>query len=180
MCSTRILTVAISLVAISSVPALAQPVITAGPMLGRHFLFISAGGGPPPVPPVIVPPIMMGLQAAHLSEDQQNQVDQIMRSNREQIRPLIQQLQAVHQQIADKLLAPGTITEGDLAPLEDQAAQLDAKIQRLALNASVKVRGLLTPDQVTRMAQFHQKMAALQAQMKKLMTSEQSTPGPTP
>jgi len=98
-----------------------------------------------------------------------------MQHNRAQTAPLIQQLEAIHEQIANKLLTSGTVTSGDLAPLESQAAQLDAQIQQQSLDASVQIRSLLTNDQVSRMAQFHEKMAALQAQMKALMIEAAST-----
>jgi uncharacterized membrane protein len=163
-----------------SLPAWAQPMVIQAPDgPGNHF-FIAAGGGFPLPPPMIIPPLLMGMQAAHLSADQQKQVNQILQSNRSQTAPLIQQLQAVHEQIANKLLAPGTISASDLAPLEEQAAQLDAQIQQQALDASVQIRALLTPDQVARMAQFHQKMSALQAQMKSLMNEAAPPPAPGP
>ena len=164
-----------------SLPARAQPVVITAPGPGNHF-FVSTGGGFPPPPMMIPPPVLMGMQAAHLTTDQQKQVNQILQSNRSQTAPLIQQLQSVHEQIANKLLAPGTISASELAPLEDQAAQLDAQIQQQALAASVQIRAILTPDQVARMAQFHQKMSALQQQMKSLMdeTSQQPTSEPTP
>lgn len=165
-----------------SLPAWAQRVVIQAPDGGNHFFFLSAGEGFPPLPPMIIPPLLMGMQAAHLTADQQNQVNQILQSNRSQTASLIQQLQSVHEQIADKLLASGTVSVSDLTPLENQAAQLDAQIQQQTLNASVQIRAILTPDQVTRMAQFHQKMAALQAQMKSLMSeaSQQPTPEPAP
>jgi protein CpxP len=164
-----------------SVPGWAQPVVLTGPGPGTHF-FISTGGGLPPLPPMIVPPLMMGLQAAHLSAEQRKQMGQIMQSNASQTAPLVEQLRSVHEQIADKLLAPGTVTAADLAPLESQATQLDGEIQQQSLNASIRIRGILTPDQVVRMAQFHKKMAALQAQMRDLMkeTSPSAEPPPAP
>ena len=164
-----------------SLPAWAQPMVIRAPEPGNHF-FISPDGGFPPLPPMIIPPLLVGMRAAHLTADQQNQVNQILQSNRSQTAPLIQQLQSVHQQIANKLFAPGPVSASDLAPLEDQAAQLDAQIQQQALNASVQIRAILTADQVARMAQFHQKMAALQAQMNNLMheASQKSTADPTP
>jgi ferredoxin-NADP reductase len=168
----KVLGFLISLMSGFSAASWAQPVVTA-PGPGKHFFFLSTGSGFPPLPPGIIPPVMMGLQAAHLSADQQKQVNQIVQSNHSQTAPLIDQLESVHKQIADKLLAPGAVSAGDLALLENRAAQLDAQIQQQALNASLQVRALLTPDQVARMAQFHQKMAALQAQMKSLMSEAQ-------
>lgn len=164
-----------------SLPAWAQPVVITGPGPGRHF-FISTAGGFPPLPPMIIPPLLMGMRAAHLTAHQQNQVSRILRTNGSQTAPLIQQLELVHEQIANKLLAPGKVSISELAPLEDRAAQLDAQIQQRALNASVKIRAILTPEQVARMAQFHRKMAALQAQMRTLMseTSQKPTAKPTP
>jgi len=165
------------LVASLSLPAWAQPAVITASGPGNHF-FISAGGEFPPLPPMIIPPLLMGMQAAHLTADQQNQLNQILQSNRSQTAPLIQQLESVHEQIANKLLAPGTVSASDLAPLEEQAAQLDAQIQQKALDASLQIRAILTPDEVARMAQFHQKMSALQAQMKSLMneSSQQLRP----
>ena len=164
-----------------SLPAWAQSVVMTAPGPGNHF-FISTEGGFPPLPPMIIPPLLMGMQAARLTADQQTQVNQILQANRSQTAPLIQQLHAVHDQIANRLLAPDTVSASELAPLAEQAARLDAQIQQQALNASVQIRALLTPDQVARMAQFHQQMAALQAQMKSLMseTAQQPTPEPTP
>ncbi len=179
MRSARILALLILLSGLT-LPASAQPVVATAPGPGKNFMFyFASGGGPPLPPPVMIPPMMMGLQAAHLSADQQKQVNQILQKNRAQSISLIEQLRSIHEQIADKLLAPGSVTSDTLVPLEKQAAQLDARIQQQALNAAVQIRGLLTPDQIARMAQFHQKMAALQAQMKSLM-SEASGPVPAP
>ena len=163
----------VSMSACFSIPAWAQTVEMTAPAPGRQVFFAATAGG---LPPVMIPPIMMGLQAAHLTADQQNKVDQIMASNRSQIAPLIQQLQSIHEEIANELLAPGPVAASDLAPLENQAANLDAQIQQQALNAAVQVRAILTPDQVTRMAQFHQKMAALQTQMGNLMNEASQQP----
>jgi Spy/CpxP family protein refolding chaperone len=179
----RLSKIVMSLIALMfavSLPALAQTIVT-GPGPGRNFMFFSTGGGPA-MPPPIIPPIMMGLQVAHLTADQQSQMSRIMQANHSQIAPLIEQLHSIHEQIANKLLAPGTVTASDLAPLEDQAAQLDAQIQQEALNASLQIRSILTPDQVARMAQFHQKMGALEAQMRSLSSEEtpEATPEPTP
>jgi hypothetical protein len=181
MCRPKALFLIALLGACLSLPVWAQPVVITAPGPGDHF-FVSTGGGFPPLPPMMIPPLLVGMQAAHLTADQQNQVNQILQSNRSQTAPLVQQLQSVHEQIANKLLAPGTVSASDLAPLEDQAARLDVQIQQQALNASVQIRAILTSDQVARMAQFHQKMAALQAQMKGLMSeaSQQAIPEPTP
>lgn len=187
MRTLRIVSVLIPLLFAVSVPASAQTVVAgfgqtkgAGPVPpgpGGHFFFLSTRGGFPPFPLPIIPPVMMGLPAAHLTAAQRKKMGGIMMSNRLRIAPLIRQLQSVHRQIADKLLAPGTVTASDLAPLEKQAARLDAKIQHQTLEASVKIRSLLTPAQISRMAQFHQKMAALQKQMSDLIReASQSRP----
>ena len=164
-------------------PAWAQPVVTMGaaPAPGNgFFIYRSTGGGFPPMPPMIIPPLLAGMKAAQLTADQQNQVNQILKSNASQTAPLIQQLQSIHEQIANRLLSSGTARSEDLAPLEDQAAQLDAQIQKQALNASVQIRAILTPDQVSRMAAFRQKMAALQTQMDDLMRESIQLSDPKP
>jgi hypothetical protein len=165
--------------------AWAQPVVITGPGgPGDHF-FISTAGGPSPMPgmpPMIIPPLMMGLRAAHLSDGQRKQIGKIMQSNAARTAPLVQQLHSLHEQIADKLLAPGTVSATDLTPLETQAAKIDSQIQQQALDASLQIRAILAPDQLARMSSFHKKMAALQAQMKNIMNeaSAASPPEPAP
>ncbi len=157
-----------------------QPMVTgAAPEPDKNFFFSTWSGFPPP--PVIVPALLIGMRAAHLSAAQQKQIGEILRSSRSRTAPWIQQLQLVHEQIANRLLAPGHLSAADLAPLEDKVVQLDGEIQREALAASIKIRGVLRDDQVARMAQFHQKMFALQQQIQKLMreTAQQAATEPT-
>jgi periplasmic protein CpxP/Spy len=175
MHARKVLAVVVLLMTSLPLAAWAQP-MPPPPEPGKPVFFITTHGGMPPMPPPIIPPIMMGLQAAHLTPDQQSRVNQILQSNHSQVRPLMDQLQSVHEQIADKLLSPGTVTTSDLRQLEEQAQHLDAQIQHQALDASVQIRALLTPDQVSRMAEFQKKMSALQEQMKNLMTEASGVP----
>ncbi len=163
---------------IPSAEAQAVTIAAGGPPPGGDFFIASGPGGMGLPPPPIIPPLMMGMQAAHLTASQRKQVGEILRANREQTMPLIEKLHSIHEQIADKLLGSGSVSASDLAPLEEQAAKLDSQIQQQSLDASVKIRALLTPAQVAKMAQFHDKMSALQAQMRDLM--KEAAPPPPP
>ncbi|MGH6877459.1 MAG: Spy/CpxP family protein refolding chaperone, partial [Rhizomicrobium sp.] len=75
---------------------------------GHHMAFMHGGGSP----------FMMLLKSANLTEAQHAQLHQIMESERSQMKSVYQQSRAIHEQIADKLLASGTVNASDLAPLE--------------------------------------------------------------
>ena len=85
------------------------------------------------------------------------------------------QLHSIHRQIADKLLSPGAVTEADLAPLATQAAQVDERIQQQWLNTALRIRGILTPEQLSKMNTFNRQMSAIRGQIEALMGG--SAPG---
>ena len=128
-------------------------------------------GGPPPPPsaPTLPPPFLAALRAADLTPTQQNQMRMIMDSGRQQSDAEMRQLHSIHQQIADKLLGTAPVSEADLAPLAQQATLVDQQVQQQWLKTALRVRALLTPDQLTRMNAFHHQVTAINAQIEALM-----------
>jgi Spy/CpxP family protein refolding chaperone len=116
-----------------------------------------------------MPGLRLLLKAANLTPDQRNQVHDLMRSTHEQIRPLVQQMHQLHEQIADKLAGTGSVTLADLTPLQQQINSIQGQVQQLRLKAALQIRGMLTPDQLSRVAAMHQKMEALHQQMRDIM-----------
>ncbi len=150
--------VALSLAGVALTQEMGRP----GPgfAFGGHHMMMGPGGPPP---------FMMLLRSANLSADQLKQVRQILESDHATVRNNFEQLHNIHEQIADKLLAPGAVTASDLAPLEQQAAQLQNQIDNQQLQTALKIRALLTADQLNKVAQTHQKLKGLFEQMRTLM-----------
>jgi len=125
-------------------------------------------------------PLKMLLRSASLTQDQQAQVHQLMQSQRSQVQPLEKQIRALREQIADKLLNTGTVTAADLGALQQQIAQLQSQVADQTLKTVLKIRALLSNEQLTRMNQVHQKLKALHGEMESLVNPDGSEPGPGP
>ncbi len=121
-------------------------------------------------------PMMMLMRHANLTPDQETQVHKIMEANFTEARPLMKQIHTIHEQIADKLMAPGTVNASDLAPLQTQENQLHQQLDQQMLAAALKIRGVLTPQQLAKAADMHTKMKALHSQMEALIGED----GPPP
>ncbi len=115
--------------------------------------------------------LMMLMKVAQLDEAQKQQAHQIMREAHEQTAPLVKQVRALRQELAEKVIGPGAVQLSDLAPLRQQIRDLQIQIDDKALGAVLKVRGLLRPEQMKRVFDTHAKMKALQSQMEEIMGS---------
>jgi Spy/CpxP family protein refolding chaperone len=130
------------------------------------------GGGPMPLP------MMMMLRHVNLTTDQQSQVHQLMEANFTQAQPLMQQLHSIHDQIADKLLSSGSVSATDITPLQQQESQIHQQLDQQMMATALKIRGVLTPAQLSQAADLHGKLKALRAQYQSLMGDEQPPPLP--
>ena len=120
------------------------------------------------------PPFLMALRVVDLTPAQQNKMNQLMASGREQSEEPIKELRSIHEQIANMLLGTGPVSEADLASFAQRAGRIDQQMQQQWLTTALRVRALLTPEQLTKMNQFHQQVVAINAQIEKLMQ------GPSP
>lgn len=143
-------------------------------MGGGPLMIMHGGGGPMPMP------LMMLLRQANLTADQQTKVHQIMAENFAKSRPLMRQLHTVHEQIADKLLSTGPVSATDLGPLQQQEGQVQQQLDQQMLASALRIRALLTPDQLSRLADLHTKLKALREQMHALIGDAEPPPGPPP
>ena len=145
------------------------------PMGPKFFMFHEGGLGGPMVAgggfgiSIQGPGLMMFLNGANLTADQKTKVRQIMQTNASQIMPLMDQVHKLREQIAAKLLGSGSVSAADLAPMEQQISQLQQQIDQDNLNASLQVRNVLTPDQLSHVAQLQQKLQSLHEQIAELM-----------
>lgn len=132
-----------------------------GMMMGGHM---GMGGGDEH--------FMMLLKSANLTPAQHAQVKQILQSERAQMKSVYAGFHTVHEQIAEKLFAPGGLTASDLAPLEQKAARYQQQIDRNMIDTALAIRNVLTPEQLSRLSQVHQQLQNLHQQIHNLMGSD--------
>jgi Spy/CpxP family protein refolding chaperone len=109
------------------------------------------------------------LHGVTLTDAQQAQVHEIAHASFAQLKPAMQQLRALHGQIADQLSSSGAVNSAQLASLQQQASQLRSQIEAGRLSMAIQVRGILTQQQLEQAAQLHQQLGALHAQERTLM-----------
>jgi Spy/CpxP family protein refolding chaperone len=134
-------------------------------------------GGPGGAMPL---PLMMLIRQANLTSDQQAKVHDIMRANFSQAQPLLEQLRSVHDQIADKLMSTGTVGASDLTPLQTQEAQIHQQLDSQMMSTALQIRGLLSADQLARIASLHSQLKSLRSQIDALLGPEMPPMGPPP
>jgi Spy/CpxP family protein refolding chaperone len=116
------------------------------------------------------------LHSLSLTDAQKEQAHQIEHASWAQSKPVMEQMHAVHEQIATALLASGTVTADSLAPLVQQEEQLRTQLDQQRLNTMLQIRALLTPEQLTQAAATHQKLAALHEQEHEVMHASDTSP----
>ena|SRR5450432_3395931 len=121
-------------------------------------------------------PLKMLLRSANLTTEQQAQVQQLMQSNRSQVQPLEKQLRALREQMANKLLGSGSVTAADFITLQDQVAQLRAQVSDQTLKTALKIRAVLSNDQLAHMNQVSQRLQTMHQEMETLVNPENSVP----
>ena len=114
------------------------------------------------------------LHGVTLTDTQRAQIEQIHKAGRAQMRPVWEQMHAVHEQIETAMLNPGTVTAEQLSPLVQQEEALRSKMDAAMLSEVLQARALLTPTQLAQAADTHAKLAALHEQEHAVM--QQSAP----
>jgi Spy/CpxP family protein refolding chaperone len=120
---------------------------------------------------------MMLLRSANLTPQQHAQVRQILKSEKAQMKTVYDGFHAVHEQIAAKLLGPGTVTASDLAALEQKANRYQEQIGRDMIDTALAIRNVLTPEQISRLGQVHQQLQSLHEQIHNLLGSDAEETG---
>jgi Spy/CpxP family protein refolding chaperone len=115
------------------------------------------------------------LHGLNLTDAQKQQAHEIEHAAWAQARPIMAQMHALHEQLATAMLAPGSVTAEQLAPLMTQEEQLRTQMDQQHLNTILQIRALLTPEQIAQASTTHQKLAALHEQEHQLISA--SVPG---
>jgi periplasmic protein CpxP/Spy len=144
----------------------------AGPAMAHGH----CGGGPGMHGGMMPPPLMMTLRAANLTSAQKDQVKKILDASHAQVKPLFDKLHALHEQTATKLLSPGKLSMADLAPLQKEQAELRGQIDHQMMETALKVRAVLTPEQLKKVSDVNAKLKAIHKQIEALMGPPPSDP----
>ena len=124
--------------------------------------------------------LMRLVRKANLTSQQQTQMHDIMTAAKVQQKQLRAQNAAIHQQLADKLLGASTPSLADFSALTTQMQQLHSQQITLGLQTAIQIRALLTPAQVTHIAQIHQQLSNLNAQRSAVLQDDDAMDGPAP
>lgn len=125
----------------------------------QAFEFAGPGIGPLPIS------LMMMIRQANLTPEQQMKVHQIMESSLKQARPLMKQLKDIHDRIGDKLMSTSAVNASELEPLQQRENRIHQELDQQSLSAALQIRSLLTPKQLEKAADLHNKLKSLREQM---------------
>ena len=114
--------------------------------------------------PGMMLPLM--LKKLGLTADQDAQVQNIMAAHRDTFKNLFTQLEAAHEEMANKFFAPGALSTADLTSQTQGVSQLREKLMSEGLKVALEIRGVLTPAQLAKAAQLKDQVQALHAQMR--------------
>jgi periplasmic protein CpxP/Spy len=104
------------------------------------------------------------LHSLNLTDAQKEQAKTIEKAAWAQAKPIMEQMHATHEQLANAVLASGTVTADQLSPMVTQEEQYRTQLDQIHLNTVLQIRALLTPEQITQAAATHQKLEALHEQ----------------
>src|SRR5262245_18822642 len=121
MKSVRVILIQLFVVALLSASTFAQDVVFNTAVAGPEMGVIVMGDGPG-----MMLPLMMN--KLDLTADQNEQVRKIMAEHRTTLRALFKQLEAVHEEMADKFFVPGDLQPTDFTLQNQQIQQLRAQL----------------------------------------------------
>jgi Spy/CpxP family protein refolding chaperone len=116
-----------------------------------------------------MPKLPLFLRAAQLSPDQQKQVNKILEDNHAAFHKLFDQMHAAREQMSNKLLSAGAVSANDLSPQTQQINQAQQQLLAQEVNVALQIRAVLKPDQLQKVAKFHQQLHSLHEQMRALI-----------
>ena len=117
-----------------------------------------------------------GMEMLHgldLTDAQKSEVHKIVKANWAQMKPVMQQARALHEQIVTKLTGTEAVTQADLTPLVQQEEQLRTQLDTARVSTALQIRGLLTPAQLAKAASTHQQLEALHEQERAIVGEPQ-------
>ena len=110
-------------------------------------------------------PLPVLLKAAGVTDDQKAQIKAIVAAHRPTLRKLRGQLGAAHQRLSDALF-----TAGDPSPAIEQITKIRSELLAETVQMRQAMLGVLTPEQLGKVAELQGQLRALQAERHNLLT----------
>jgi Spy/CpxP family protein refolding chaperone len=108
------------------------------------------------------------LKGAELTPDQVSQVFALRGASRQDDQQLSDNLKSLRNQFDEKFTSTGQLDVQGLTALQEQILQVGAQRDQLNFQTMVKVRALLTSDQLARVDETHQRVVSLDAEKEAL------------
>lgn len=116
-------------------------------------------------------PFPLFLRAAHLTPDQDKRVHKILGDSHVAFDKLFEQMRTARGQMAAKLLSAGPVSASDLSAETGQINQAQQQLLAAEVGVAMKIRAVLKPDQLQKIATFHQQMKSLHDRMHALIAA---------
>lgn len=118
------------------------------------------------------------LHGLNLTDEQKTQMKAIGKAGWESMKPLMKQERALHEQEINQLLASGTVTAEQMQPLLAQEEALRTQIDTAHMETLVKMRSVLTAEQISAAATKHAQIEQLHEQEHALMGTPAAADAP--
>ena len=133
---------------------------------GRHGMGMAEGPGMLPLP----------LLLSVMRPDQRAQLADVMKADKPAMRSLFEKMRTAHEELADRVFASGKLTAADLEPQLKKMAALREQLVQQALATTLKVRELLTPEQLAEAAKKKNRLRELGQEMRSLLPEPDDDP----
>ena len=122
---------------------------------------------------------LMLLHNLSLTAAQQDSLRSLVDAQRSQVGPLLDALRTGHDNLNAKLYAAGSGPSlSELTSETSQLSQLHAQIDLSELQTLLKIRALLTSDQLSQLSSLHHQLESLRQQTDALLKPPSATPAP--
>ena len=108
------------------------------------------------------------LDALELTQEQETKVEDVKNTFWETRRAFLGEFIPVWREVADKLLGPDSVTEGDVAAQISQLAGFSEQYRRDGLKMALELREMLTPEQLARATEITQEARNLRGELRGL------------
>jgi Spy/CpxP family protein refolding chaperone len=126
-------------------------------------------GGGPPFMGAAAGTLPLPVLVSVMTPAQRGQLRDVMQGERAAMKGILDQLRAAQEELIGRLLTPGALTAADLQPQLQKVAGLRDQLVQHALGTTLKVRALLTPDQLSEAATKMKRLHDLRSEMRGLL-----------
>ncbi len=114
------------------------------------------GSGAPGYAPLTLLPLLIA--TADLTEDQKNQISEIIKARGDRFRTLFAELRKADEKLTNRVFEQGNLDLEDLEPLTAHVLELRGELLRENMDMVVRVRDLLSAEQLAKAAAARREM----------------------